>query len=232
MSDYVSRLVQRALAPQTLLQPRLPSLFESGEGEAHAAPAVAAADPVQPRAPGPRAFVPQPAAAPEPAAIEREREREVVQVRAEPRALDPPARVPQAAPVPAIAPAERTPSAPIRERSIAPEREIETRDVVTTVENERTETLRTETLRTETLRTIERLVRTLPPRMRREHRTASSQQTPDVHITIGRVEVRAVAPAATAETTRLVESRPLHRASPPRPMLSLEEYLRERSRRR
>jgi hypothetical protein len=52
--------------------------------------------------------------------------------------------------------------------------------------------------------------------------SASSVAAPDIHVTIGRIDVRALMPSAPAPRTT---------PAPARPRLSLEQYLSERSRR-
>jgi hypothetical protein len=50
---------------------------------------------------------------------------------------------------------------------------------------------------------------------------AGAHQAPAVHVTIGRIDVRAITPPPS--------SRPARRHVPPRPSLSLDDYLKQRS---
>ena len=193
MSNFVNRLVQRVIAPETLLQPRTPSLFEDANVmtfseittemiAAHPGVVHTSGVPVVPVAPS----------------------------KAVPRSLGPS--------VPRLA----QPSEQPRTRGTEEPKEPKTTEIHEHVLHE--QNVR-ETTNRETRTILPRAITTAPaapPRIAipAPERIESAQAERDVHITIGRIDVRAVTPAAPKP----------RQAKTPR-TLTLDEYLDQRSRR-
>ena len=195
MSNFVNRLVQRVIAPETLLQPRTPSLFEEGNAAAFSeitAETIAAQPPS-------RAGVVHTSGVP------------VNQV---PRSLGP--SVPRSS-------QPSQPSEQPRTRGTEEPKTTEIHEHVVTNEVHTRETHETEREHTRTI--LPRNITTAPPAAPRiaipaPERVETAQAERDVHITIGRIDVRAVTPAAPKP----------RQAKTPR-TLTLDEYLDQRSRR-
>ena len=193
MSNFVNRLVQRVIAPETLLQPRTPSLFEDANVmtfseittemiAAHPGVVHTSGVPVVPVAPS----------------------------KAVPRSLG--------SSVPRLA----QPSEQPRTRGTEEPQPTEIHEHILTNEVTR-ETHETEREHARTI--LPRAITTAPaapPRIAipAPERIETVQAERDVHITIGRIDVRAVTPAAPKP----------RQAKTPR-TLTLDEYLDQRSRR-
>lgn len=190
MSDFVNRLVQRVIAPETLLQPRTPSLFEDANAMTFSeiTTEMIAAHPGVVHTSG-------------------------VPVNQVPRSLGPS--------VPRLAQPSEQPRTRGTEEPKEP-KEPKTTEIHEHVLHE--QDIRETTTR-ETRTILPRAITTAPaapPRIAipAPERIETAQAERDVHITIGRIDVRAVTPAAPKP----------RQAKTPR-TLTLDEYLDQRSRR-
>jgi len=210
MSDVLGRLAQRVVAPQTMLQPRLPSLFEA------AAPPVIEPSPAAP--PPPPRVIPSVARDPEGrAAPERAERLEVPEVPEVPETPVAPAAPPTPAQVPRYARDDKAGA------EAAPEPRVVTivRELVERIPAEIAAAVPAPAAPEPAPPVI--VTRRVAP-MRVQSTNIVNVPAPperDVHITIGRIDVRAV----TAPPAR-------ERQAPKSPRtLSLDEYLAQRSRR-
>ena len=258
MSDFLTNLIQRALAPTSDLRPRLASRFEpqaGGElgsqveieqaseagplpnGETSSSPAeqppqspssVPVREPLEARrTPVPRANAAQdtglrpkvePSSAPEPTRW-GERTREPLPARSEPARES--AR-PTGVRGDTYAAA---PKASVREPTREPARMASRPEAAAQGEDKAAPPLQTRAV-SSAVKPLEVHPRKAPsprprsvPAAQQKHAEAHSSAPstpPDIHVTIGRVEVRAVVPPAPANT-----------AAKPAPMLSLDEYLQK-----
>jgi len=221
MSDFLGRLAQRVVAPQTLLQPRAPSLFETAPAETM--PAETMIDTaVPPREIVTAAVSPRPAErAPE--AVDAEASEEIApaeRVAAKTRHENAPPPAPPLPRTPAViarevieririeADDDAALAPPARDTAPPSDRPSELPATPSTI------------TRVITRRAAERrpLHRATPLEAKENESSPAAER--DVHITIGRIDVRAVTPP----------SRERPAAKPPR-TLTLDEYLSQRGRR-
>lgn len=241
MSGYLVSLVERARGEGVALQPRVRARFEPrGLDEVSAEIEMTPPAPVSNASPAPA--VPHPRTTPLSIDDDVETVREVhtTTTRTEAAASEPPApaAVAQATPPPrevAQSPPPpvphsdepthgvRQPQLPLSQRPLSPPHSTDTREIEIEREREH-ETVRERLLphpplRVPTTRSVERHTHRDTTRVVRLPHEADAEPQP-IHITIGRIDVRAIAPPA--------QSRPSPAASKRNAPLTLDDYLRRR----
>jgi hypothetical protein len=240
MSGYLVSLVERARGEGAALQPRVRARFEPhGFEEVSAESETRLPAPVSNAPPAP--VVPHVRATPLSIDDDVETVREVhtttTRTEAPPSEPPAPASVAQATPTPRevapppppVTPSDevtygvRQPQLPLSRRPLSPPHSIDKREIEIERERER-ETVRERLLphpplRVATTRSIERQTHRDTTRVVRLPHEADAEPQP-IHITIGRIDVRAIAPPAQA--------RPSSAAAKRNASLTLDDYLRRR----
>jgi hypothetical protein len=218
MSDFLSSLIARSYTDAPVIQPRVPSLFETTPDEfldepQPSTPAIGARETITPTS--------APALVPKSSAIQETATTKpianVSAARAEERRSKP--KEPPDQNAPAIAEPPQLRAHPVRVKKL----ELETKKL----EVERNElTVPVHSVRDGSKRPQSEVFSERPPVQSRRRKDflpiqqRSPNASPIIHVTIGRVEVRAIHPAAPQSTP----------AKPAPPRISLEDYLRKRER--